>query len=131
MPESQLKFFKHCAEILPKKERTLVPKKRRGLYVLYDQHRSNGREMYDVVYIGMTTSGFGGRLRSHEKHKGDLWTHFSVFEVWDNIRDDEIAELEGLFRHLYRRDARANNLNIQRAFKKMKKIRNNNFKKWI
>jgi len=29
-----------------------------------------------------------------------------------HIRDEEVAELEGLFRHIYRRDGQANRLNI-------------------
>jgi hypothetical protein len=36
-----------------------------------------------------------------------------VFEVWDNVRDEEVVELEGLFRHIYPRDTRADRLNIQ------------------
>jgi hypothetical protein len=40
------------------------------------------------------------RLRSHKRRKAGLWSHFSVYEVWDNIRDDEIRELERLFRLL-------------------------------
>ena len=65
-----------------------VPPKRRGLYVLYRKHRKNGKDKFDVVYIGMTTTGIRGRLESHRRNKGDLWTYFSAFEVWDNIRDD-------------------------------------------
>ena len=68
--------------------------------------RPSGKTYYDVVYVGMATQGIRGRLESHVKRKGDLWTHFSAFEVWDNIRDEEIVELEGLFRHLYRKDSR-------------------------
>ncbi len=78
----------------------------------------------------MATTGIRARLKSHRKSKGNLWTHFSVFEVWDNIRDDEIVELEGLFRHFYRRDARANSLNVQRGFRKAKKVRQNDFGRW-
>ncbi|GAF97179.1 unnamed protein product, partial [marine sediment metagenome] len=33
-----------------------------------------------------------------------LWTHFSIFEVWENITENEIKELEGLFRQIYRKD---------------------------
>jgi hypothetical protein len=69
-----------------------------------------------------TRGGIRGRLRSHRRKKKDLWTHCSVFEVWDNIRDDEIAELEGLFRHLYRHDSAASTLNKQRSFKAMKRV---------
>jgi hypothetical protein len=82
--------------------------------------------MYDVVYIGMACgrSGIKSRLRSHRrsKKKGALWTHFSAFEVWPNIREEEIAELEGLFRQIYRKDTRANTINQQRSFKKLRKV---------
>ena len=100
------------------------------MYVLYCKRRKKGREKFDVVYVGMTTSGMRSRLRSHQQKKGDLWTHFSAFEVWDNIRDEEIVELEGLFRHIYRKDSRANALNVQRGFKKAGKILKNNLRKW-
>ena len=62
------------------------------------------------------------RLRSHGRTKRDLWSHCSVFEVWDNIRDEEVAELEGLFRHLYRHDSAASALNKQRSFKPMRRV---------
>jgi len=78
----------------------------------------------------MATRGVRGRLESHVKRKGDLWTHFSAFEVWDNIRDEEIVELEGLFRHLYRKDSRANALNVQRNFRKATSVRQNNLEEW-
>jgi hypothetical protein len=71
------------------------------------------------------------RLRSHVRRKKDLWTHFSAFEVWENIRNEEIVELEGLFRHLYRRDSRANALNKARRFKKMDKIKQQKFTNWL
>jgi hypothetical protein len=81
---------------------------------------------FDVVYIGIAagtkTASVQGRLRTHLRRKGDLWTHFSIYEVWDNIREDEIQELEVIFRHIYRLDTRANRLNKQRTFKKLKKI---------
>jgi len=84
-------------------------------------------DKYDVVYIGMAagekTASIRGRLRVHQRRKGKLWTHFSAYEVWDNIREDEIQELEGLFRHIYRKDTKANSLNQQRAFKKLINVR--------
>ncbi len=64
------------------------------------------------------------------RKKKDLWTHFSVFEVWDNIRDDEIVELEGLFRHLYRKDSRANALAVQKRFRRATQVRNDRFEEW-
>lgn len=63
------------------------------------------------------------KFRGHARRKKELWNHFSLFQVWDNIRDEEIAELEGLFRHIYRCDTKANTLNRQRGFKKLKKLR--------
>jgi hypothetical protein len=74
--------------------------------------------------------GIRGRLWNHHQKKGALWTHFSLFEVWDNIRDEEIQELEGLFRHIYRRDTRANRLNVQRGFKKLRRTQLSDFDAW-
>ncbi len=67
---------------------------------------------------------------ARSKRKGKLWTHFSAFEVWGNIRDEEVAELEGLFRHIYRKDSAASALNIQRGFKKASRVRQNDLKRW-
>jgi hypothetical protein len=67
--------------------------------------------------------GIKYRLRSHRRKKAAAWTHFSIYEVWDNITESEVEELEGLFRHIYRRDPRANKFNQQRSFRKMKTIR--------
>ena len=83
-------------------------------------------QSYNVVYVGMAgvgnRSGIHSRLNSHRRKKGDLWTHFSVFEVWDNITEPEVRELEGLFREIYRYDSSANKLNIQRSFRKLRRI---------
>jgi hypothetical protein len=102
--------------------------------VLYKARRSGGRQKYDVLYVGMAAAGrrggIKGRLTSHAKRKRNLWTHFSAFEVWDNIRDEEVAELEGLFRHIYRKDSAASRLNIQRGFKKARLICQNDLTKW-
>lgn len=121
MAVSQLRLVKHYMEYVPKEETEKVPQMTRGLYVLF---KYNPRlYKYDVVYIGMAggekKTGIQGRLRKHKQSKGNLWTHFSVFEVWDNIREDEVRELEGIFRHIYRKDSRANNLNKQKSFKKL------------
>jgi hypothetical protein len=126
MPESPLRLVKRSAEFCPKDQLKLLPKGRRGIYVLYKARRERGRPKYDVQYVGMATrGGIKGRLTSHARSatKGKLWTHFSAFEVWDNIRHEEVAELEGLFRHIYRKDSRASRLNVQRSFKKAQRIR--------
>jgi hypothetical protein len=73
----------------------------RGVYVLYMKRNVHGREKFDVQYVGMATAGkrrgLRGRLESHakSKRKGKLWTHFSIYQVWENIRSEEVAELEG------------------------------------
>ncbi|HVN32959.1 MAG TPA: hypothetical protein VMT45_13340 [Thermoanaerobaculaceae bacterium] len=130
MPESPLRLIKRYAEFQPQAAVPSVPSKRRGLYVLYRKRRERGKDKFDVVYIGLATSGIHGRLESHKRSKGDLWTHFSAFEVWDNIRDEEIIEFEGLFRHFYRKDTQANKLNVHRKFKRLSKVRQNNLRTW-
>src|ERR1700683_3152715 len=121
MPESALRLIKRSAEFRPRTEVSSVPRGRRGIYVLYHQRRQKGKILFDVVYVGLATLSMRRRLDSHLKRKPDLWTHFSVYEVWDNIRDEEIVELEGLFRHIYRKDTNANRLNIQKQFRKARK----------
>lgn len=123
MPESELRLVKRSAQWLKKEERSLVPKGIRGIYAL---HKFRPRvKKYDVVYIGMTTTGIGlrARLDRHARSTRKDWTHFSMFVVWENIRNEEIEELEGLFREIYRRDKRANKFNRQGKFKKLQNVR--------
>jgi hypothetical protein len=68
-------------------------------------------------------SGVKGRLQNHRKTKPKFWTHFSVYEVWDNITREQVEELVGLFRHIYRHDANASKLNVQKSYKPLLKIR--------
>ena len=130
MPESALRLVRRRAEFISRGRLNELPKKLRGFYVLYKELDSvAGRQKFEVLYVGMATAGqrggIHGRLMSHNKskRKGALWTHFSAFEVWDNIRHDEIAEIEGLFRHIYRKDPNANRLNIQRGLKRRESLR--------
>lgn len=131
MSISELKFIQRCAEFCPREQIRLIPPKTRGIYALL-RYRPRLNK-YDVVYIGMASGPKGcirGRLRSHlhSKRKGEKWTHFSIFQVWPNIKE-EVEELEGILRHIYRKDSRANRLNIQRGFKKLRKVRRN-LEKW-
>jgi hypothetical protein len=84
------------------------------------------------VYIGMATLGEGirSRLKQHNKSGRKIWSHFSVFEVWDNINADEIEELEGLFREIYRKDRRANRFNSQKRYKKLQGVREDRLELW-
>jgi hypothetical protein len=133
MPVSELRYIRRFAEFQPRTEIKNIPAGTRGIYALLELRPKLNK--YDVIYIGMARGlgvGVKGRLRSHarSKRKGKLWTHFSVFEVWDNISETEVAELEGLFRHIYRKDTRANRVNRQRSFKKLRRVRENQLRRW-
>ena len=132
-PPSQLRLIKHSLEYLERDEHLRIPRGTRGIYVLYKQRglKSATEHHYDLVYVGMATRSIRSRILSHKKRKRGLWTHFSFFEVWDNIQDQEIAELEGLFRHLYRFDSRANNLNAQKAHKPLMRLTKLTRRKWL
>ena len=123
MSISPTRFIKRWCEFIPKEELVKIPSNTRGIYSLL---KFNHRSSYEVVYIGMAhgpRAGIRGRLKIHAKNKGKLWTHFSAFEVWDNVTRAEILELEGLFRQIYRLDPRANKLNVQKNCSTLKKVR--------
>jgi hypothetical protein len=122
MPVSRLKLIKRCTGFWKAKRYKDVPRFTRGLYALF---RKIGKKRLDVVYIGMAggeKAGIRSRLRSHYKRKAGLWTHFSIFEVWDNITEGEVRELEGIVRHIYRKDKRANSLAKQKGFRKLRRL---------
>jgi hypothetical protein len=132
MPESALRLVRRCIEFCKQDQWVTVPRGTRGIYVLYRRRRIPRRAgntalgRFDVLYIGLAAGAGGGvrsRLASHRRNKGDEWTPFSVNEVWDNIRSDEIAELEGLFRRIYRFDLHANKLNVARSYKRLTAVR--------
>jgi hypothetical protein len=126
MPVSELKLIKRCFEYCEIDQIRKIPKNTRGIYVLYRRREVKGQEKYNVVYIGMARgnkSGARSRLDEHKESKKNKWTHFSIFEVWENIFEDEVAELEGLFRHIYRKDLKANALAKQRSFKRLDNVR--------
>lgn len=128
--ESELRLIKRCAEFISKEDIKKLPRYIRGIYVLYRQRKPE--KVFDVVYVGMARRKIKGRIKGHAKsrRKRKLWTHFSIFEVWDNIRNEEIIELEGILRHIYRKDSQANRINKHRSFKKLKHIRNNKLESW-
>jgi len=130
MPISDCYLFKNSFEFLPASDIYKLPGRVRGIYVLYN---SLDEQHMDVVYIGMARgekTGAKGRLINHKKTKSKLWTHFSVYEVWDNITKEQVEELEGLFRHIYRRDANANKLNVQKSYRSLRKIRRHSLEDW-
>ena len=134
MASSELRLIKHCIEFREKSYIKKIPLRTRGIYVLYKKKpkkKNSKSDAFDVVYIGMAggekKAGIGGRLRAHAKNiiKSKQWTHFSAFEVWDNIREEEVRELEGILRHIFRKDSHANKLGIQKSFKKLTRVRKN------
>jgi hypothetical protein len=127
MPVAPLRLIRRSFEFAPQQEYLSVPLETRGIYVLYRRRRlprdSSQSGRFDVVYIGLADRSVRRRLQNHIRHKGSEWTHFSVYEVWDNIRRDEIAELEGILRHIYRFDFHANRLNLAKGYKKLGDVR--------
>src|SRR6266851_4912007 len=101
MPASSTRFIKRCAQWVDRKESSQIPPATRGIYALLKRHKQTNR--FDVVYIGMTSrSGVGRRLARHKKAKA--WSHFSIFEVRESVGENEVKELEGLLREIYRKD---------------------------
>ncbi|NLR35230.1 GIY-YIG nuclease family protein [Aeromonas hydrophila] len=116
--KSEMRLIKNAIEYASIKDVSDISKGSRGIYVLYKRRgfKNDRSHHYDVVYVGMARQSIKSRLDSHQKTKSGLWSHFSAFEVWDNITDIEIAELEGLFRQVYRFDSNANKLNVQKSY---------------
>jgi hypothetical protein len=128
MPISPTRFIKRCAQWRPMSEVNLIPSGTRGVYALLDQRSV---KEFDVVYIGMAPQGgIRSRIKSHKKSETKIWTHFSIFEVWDNIGENEVEELEGLFREIYRKDSFANRFNKQKKCKRLQSVRNNKLRSW-
>lgn len=127
--KSSMRLIKGALEYRRLEELPSVPKGVRGIYALYMRRG----KFYDMVYIGMSGKGPNGRIRNrliqHSKNKVNVWTHFSYYEVWDNISDTEIKELEGIFRQLYRFDGRANHLNKQVTHRSLVSVRKDTEKK--
>lgn len=121
--KSKMRFIKSSLEYRGISEISLVPPGTRGIYVLYQR----GASSYDVVYVGMSGKEVNGRIKnrliSHKRNIRKDWSHFSYYEVWDNIDDTEIREIEGLFRQIYRFDERANFYNTQLTHKPLLQVR--------
>ena len=95
-------FIEEVWERYPKKEVDRIGHGIRGIYVLLEEKDVEGETKYNVIYIGLSTTGMrGGRLTGHAESKSKEWTHFSAYKVFDNITDEQIKELEGLFRTIF------------------------------
>jgi len=125
--QSTLRLIKRWKRYQPQDSWSRVPKSTRGIYVLY---RNSSGDHYDAVYIGVAglglTGGGGvrGRLKSHVTRIKNKWTHYSVFEVHDNVTREEIRELESLLLGMFRHDSRIQLANKQKGSKKLYQLRN-------
>ncbi len=123
--QAPLRTIKRWLRYQPKSTWARVPRGTRGLYVLY---RRGKADRYEVSYIGVAglgPTGGGGilsRLKSHAQNKRG-WTHFSLFEVHDNIDRHEILELEALLLSIFRHDSRIQLSNKQTSSRKFYEIR--------
>jgi hypothetical protein len=130
MPKpSLLRIVKRWRRYEPRESREFLRPITRGVYVLYREVSGKNTEpIYHTVYIGVAgvakeaKSGIGGRLQSHRKHRTD-WTHYSFFEVHDNVTREEILELESLFLTIFRHDPRIQLENKQKDSTRLYKLR--------
>jgi hypothetical protein len=97
------------------------------VYALY-RRKDAGEEEYEVVYLGIAgvgKEGGGGvrsRLKTHHRNKKG-WTHYSAFEVHDNVTREEIREFEALLLGIFRHDPRIGLKNKQKGSKKLYELR--------
>lgn len=134
MPEQSIfRIIKRWRRYQARASWTSVPKRTRGLYVLYDNSSSG---QYNVIYIGVAglgkggTGGIWGRLKSHSRKKSKKngkktkkCTHYPMFEVHDNITRDEIRELESLLLAIFRHDPRIALTNKQQGSTRLYRLR--------
>jgi len=132
MPKASATWLiKQCVEFVEKTEENIemIPGYTRGLYALLHGSGDN----FDVVYIGMSAEGgVRKRLKAHLKSqkKKDEWTHFSIYEVHDNIQPKIVAELEGLIRHIFSKDKAANFLAKQKQYEEIVHV-SSDLDKWL
>ena len=130
--QAPLRLIKRWRKRLPKdnwiEDPKIIPSITRGFYVLYREGPKRGKKKtFDVVYIGVggvsksARSGVGARIKNHGKKK-DGWTHYSFFEVHDNITREEILELESLLLHIFKYDSRIKLTNVQRGSKVLRHL---------
>ena len=103
-------------------------------------YRNRNVDDYEVVYIGVAGSGPGGsggisgRLERHSrlarhsnggksKRVEKDWTHYSMFEVHDNITREEIRELEAMLLAIFRHDPRVGLTNKQKGSRRLSVLR--------
>ena|SRR5438552_947521 len=126
--QAPLKLIKRCRFYKRRGDWKPIPPVTRGVYVLYRERPARGAgKQFEVAYIGVggvskvAQTGIGGRIKEHHKTKED-WTHYSFFEVHDNVSRDEILELEGLLLSIFRHDQRIKLANVQLSSKALQSL---------
>jgi hypothetical protein len=127
--QAPLRLIKSCKRYLRRGVWKQIQPVTRGIYVLYEEKPRKGKRKaeYQVFYIGVggvsknAKSGVRGRIKEHHKKK-DGWTHYSFFEVHDNVSREEILELESLFLFIFRKDGRIKLDNIQSGSTELSKL---------
>jgi hypothetical protein len=135
--EALLRLIKNCRLYQERetcKAKGHIPHVTRGLYVLYKEgHLKKDKKNFEVTYIGIggvqnkrATSGVGNRIRTHykraEEGKIEDWTHYSFFEVHDNISREEIRQLESLLLTIFQHDKRITLDNVQHGGSELRKL---------
>ena len=135
--ESPLRLIKNChlyQERATCKAKGHIPHVTRGLYVLYKEgHPKRDKKNFKVTYIGVggvqsrpAKSGVRNRIRTHDKraNEGKIknWTHYSYFEVHDNISREEIRQLESLLLTIFQHDKRITLDNVQHGGSELRKL---------
>ena len=86
----------------------------------------------NVVYVGIASGENAGvRSRIYRHARAKEFTHFSIYEVWDNISETHIKELEGLFLNIYARDEHAFVLNKARSYKPLADTARKTASQWL
>lgn len=123
--QSLLRFIKRWKRYELRKNWSKVPRQTRGVYVLYRNRSANRHEVVYIGVAGLGVTGGGGvrsRLKSHNQ-KIRNWTHYSIFEVHDNVTREEIREFEALLLGIFRHDPRIKLTNKQKGSKKLRQLR--------
>jgi len=94
-------------EFQPSSRIMRLPPNMTALYVLY-AYDSESRHM-NVRYVGYASNQNGDDARSMlwQQHKlnGRMWSHFSVYELWDHFQKGDTRAVEALFDQVYRHDS--------------------------
>jgi len=134
-------MFKRCRLYEEKSESRYLFPKQRGIYALYKEVTGKGKvtskkakreKLYQITYVGVggigekQGQGMEGRIKNHRSgpKKKEDWTHYSIFEVHDNISPEEIRELEWLILIMFGKDDRGVIGNIQNGSKIFERLQN-------